>query len=66
MAHNKINKVYRMKMRVRENDRPDAYEMVDVIASNAWDAEAYAEARVKRSYPNAYAIYAVSKRRVKA
>lgn len=59
-------KTYRMKMRIREDAKDDVYESVDVVASNAWDAEAAAVKRVKASHPDAYAIYAVSKRRVKA
>jgi hypothetical protein len=57
-------KVYRMKIRVRQPHADDVFVMQDIPCSNAWDAEARAVAIVKRDFPAAYAIYAVSKKRV--
>ena len=62
----KTVKTYRMKMRVRRPDVEDVHVMQDVAATNAWDAEARATAVVKRQFPDAYAVYAVTKKRVTA
>lgn len=64
MTTTKTTKTYRMKIKVRVNGRDDIFVTEDVRATNAWDAEAAGVARVKRDHPDAFAIYAVSKRRV--
>jgi hypothetical protein len=59
-------KTWRMKMRVRVNDREDEFVMIEITATNSWDAEAEAVRRIKRDHPTAYAVYSVSKKRVQA
>jgi hypothetical protein len=62
-------KTYRMRMRIVRGapyyDTVDA-GMVDVDATNAWDAEKTAAARMMREHPVAKDAYAATRRRVRS
>lgn len=63
MAAEKTVKTYRMNMKVVQRDAT-FFVTVEEDATNAWDAEHRASAKLEREHAPTVAVYAVSKKRV--